>query len=317
VTKAVPKSYSIDSLDQKIKDLQANASNGNYQAQLRLETISRLLDPCLYFHESDVHRILIKGYSLQVERGLQLYRMMSRLKIFCEPIGNKVGITCRVKLINFEELSLSKLLDIKGQAFHLVSRAGDRNKLKKFDGLALLSDEEKALYERLKPYFGGKKKPTLKSLAVNLLGEEHEFFSERNATNYLAAVREFKSKHKDDLGYRWYVMESVELYNLHAKTGREVASKVARSIRDIRIEAIIPRIGFDFAQVARGIMGEATSALDGLKIMADSLKTITDGHKYMAKTFFSMGKSIPRINFAEVIPFSHRTVITKVGPKSN
>ena len=107
-------SFSTDSFIKKVEVLQADATRGDYQSQLRLEAINQLLNPCLKFSESDVQRVINKGYPPQVERGLRLYRLMSRLIILCEPIGDAVGAASRVRLINFEDLTWSEFLDLKG-----------------------------------------------------------------------------------------------------------------------------------------------------------------------------------------------------------
>jgi hypothetical protein len=59
-----------------------------------------------------------------------------------------------------------------------------------------LDDEERKLLKRLKPYFGSKKKPTLQSLAMNLLNEEGngKGFSGRTLYHYLDAVRQYRQK---------------------------------------------------------------------------------------------------------------------------
>jgi hypothetical protein len=227
---------SKESFDKKLQGLQLKAASGDHQSLIRLEAIQQLVDPCLYFCDSDVRRILSKGYPPQVEKGLQLYRLMRHLTLFCEPLGDTVGVACRVKLINLEELTLSQLLDIKA-AHNLVWRALERRKNnEEFNGLELLKPDERNLYRRLKPYFGGRKRPTLKSLAISLLGEGNEIFSDRSATNYLAAVRDFKIKHKADLEFKWgstwSLVGIVDSYNHDAKTGRETAKRVVINLAE-------------------------------------------------------------------------------------
>lgn len=274
--------FSKDSLDKKLQGLQVKASGGDHQSHIRLEAIHRLVDPCLQFCASDVKRILSKGYPPQVEKGLEIYRLMRRLKLFCEPVGKTVGAACRVKLINFKELTFSSLLDIKA-AHDLVRRASERNnRNEKFDGMALLKPEEKALYLRLRPYFGGKKRPTLKSLAVSLLGEGNEIFTDRTATNYLAAVRSFKIEHKEDLdftwGSTWSVVGVIDAYNLNETTGRETASRIVINLAEVskgigfQYETGFQRMMEDFGKGIReslmpkpfldgfGIAGETTNA---------------------------------------------------------
>jgi hypothetical protein len=239
--RAMSQSYSLDSLNEKLQDLHADATRGDYQAQLRLESINQLLNPCLEFCESDVRRIINKGYPPQVERGLKLYRIMSRLTMLCEPVGDTVGVACRVRLINFGNLTFSELIDLKGHTFALISRMSDKGiSSEQFNGLELLKSEEKDLYERAKRYFGGRKRPTLKSLAINLLGEEGVEFSDRSASNHLAAVRDFRNKHKDKLGFSWYFFGGVDSYNKNPKSAREFYAESVASMRKVVKEFIIP-----------------------------------------------------------------------------
>jgi hypothetical protein len=240
VNRASRTSFTVNLLDQNLQDLRAKATAGDFQSQLRLEAIYKLADPCLDFYQSDVQRILGKGYPPSVEKGLRLFRMMSQLRKLCEPIGNTVGIACRVRLINFEELTLNKLFALKGHSTCLVPVAALRfRKGSKFNGLELLSTEEKKLYQRLTPYFSRRKRPTLKSLALYLLGEEDQIFSERNASNYLRAARDFRLMHEHEVGSSLYYIDSVESFNLNAKTGREMfVDLVQRAHRDIELPVI-------------------------------------------------------------------------------
>jgi hypothetical protein len=268
-------SYSIDSLNKKLQDLQANATQGSYQAQIRLEAISQLLDPCLDFCESDVRRILNKGYPPQVQRGLRLFRLMRHLVLLCEPVGDTVGVACRVRLINFEDLTFSKLVDIKGHTAALVARVSDKGMTsERFNGLELLTSEEKNLYERIKRYFGGRKRPTLKSLTLSLLGEEGEVFSDRSASNHLTAVREFCDKHKDKLGLRWFFIGGVDSYNRNAKSARESCSESISSMRNAVRGLIVPDYSKAVAQMVIGINQQILSSEKTIRAMAMSLPKI-------------------------------------------
>lgn len=250
-------SFSTDSFNEKVKALQANAACGDYEAQLRLEAVDQLLNPFLEFTESDVKKVINKGYPPQVERGLKLYRIMSRLIVLCEPVGEVVGAASRVRLINFEDLTWSEFLNIKIHTIALLSRHSDKHMTsEQFNGLALLTPEEKDLYERAKRYFGGRKKPTLRSLALDLLSEEGEVFVDRSASNHLAAVREFREKHKEKLGVGWYFAGGVDSYNKNPKSAREFYAECAASLRKAVRESVIPSyeiIGEMFAGVKEQI----------------------------------------------------------------
>jgi hypothetical protein len=227
------KSYSSESFDKKLQPLITKAAGGDFQSLIRLEAISKLLDPCLDFYESDVQRILNKGYPIQVERGLKLYRMMHRLQILLEPVGTRTGVACGVRLINFERLSYGGLQDIRGTSFYLMQSAafkfqhGD-----KFNGLDLLKPEERDIYHKVKKYFGGRKRPTLKSLAIGLLGEVEEVYSERNAANYLAAVKDFQNRHRKQLGVSWYFIWTVDSFGSDRETGHELAVRLNKLVNE-------------------------------------------------------------------------------------
>jgi hypothetical protein len=270
------RSGSLVPLDKKLENIQAKAKAGDYQSQLRLEAISKLLDPCLEFYESDVERIVNKGYSLQVERGLHLYRLMSQLRLFCEPIGDTVGIACRIKLLNFEELTWEKFLDTRAESLNLLFRIADRRG-EIFNGMDLLTEQERVLYHRLKPYFGGRKKPTLKSLALNLLGEENGFYSERNAYNYLTAVKKFRRMHKDELGFSWYFIGSLDCYNSNPKTVREYLNNMYIEVGKCLKDVVWPTVSKEILQAIKGIDTALASkhmlqAIQGIKIGIDSMK---------------------------------------------
>ena len=81
-------------------------NRNSHQANLRLQAIEKLLYSPDDFSESDLRPILKKrDHSLQVERAVELYMMMGRLKNLCEPKGDAVGPSCRVQQIKFEELT--------------------------------------------------------------------------------------------------------------------------------------------------------------------------------------------------------------------
>ncbi len=278
--------FSKDSLEKKLQALQEKASGGDHQSHIRIEAIHRLVDPCLHFCESDVKRILSKGYPPQVEKGLQLYRLMRRLRLFCEPKGETIGAACRVQLINFEKLTLSSLLDIKA-ADDLVRRATEKGySSENFDGMALLKPEEKALYKRLTPYFGGRKRPTLKSLAISLLGEGNDIFTDRTATNYLAAVRTFKIKHKEDLdftwGSTWSVVGVINSYNLNAETGRETARRVVINLAEAAKTTGLPNFLVGIAQGFRESL-MPKSFFDGFTRMAETKNAFAEYQRGIAE----------------------------------
>lgn len=294
--RAASPSISIDSLNKKLQDLHADATRGEYQAQIRLETISQLLDPCLNFCESDVHRIINKGYPPQVERGLKLYRMMSRLTILCEPVGDTVGVACRVRLINFEDLTWSQFLDLKSHTTALISRmSGKGTAAERFNALELLKSEEKDLYERVKPYFGGRKRPTLKSLALGLLAEEGDVLTDRGASNQLAAAREFRDRHKDKLGFKWYFVGGVDYYNRNPKSAREFYAESISGIGKAISGLIVPNYSKAIGEAIFGMHKQMAGSQMWIQEFAKSLPKITEQAELAAKFAASAISGLMRV----------------------
>jgi hypothetical protein len=270
-------SISIESLHKSLDDLHAEGVRGEYQAQLRLETISQLLDPCLNYCESDVHRILSKGYPPQVERGLTLYRLMSRLTILCEPVGDAVGVACRVRLIKFEDLTWSQFLNLKSNTHTLISRmSGKGTTADSFNALELLKPEEKDLYERVKLYFGGRKRPTLKSLALGLLAEEGEVFTDRGASNQLAAARDFRDRHKDKLGFKWSFVGGVDHYNRSPKSAREFYAEGISSIGRAVSGFIVPNYSMNIGEAIFGMHKQMAGSHMWIQEFAKCLPKISE-----------------------------------------
>jgi hypothetical protein len=260
--KTSSKLSSIDSLDKRFQDLQSKAAGGDFQSQIRLAAISKLLDPCLSFLEQNLSSILNRGYPKQVERGLKLYRTMSKLIILCEPLGNKTGPSCRLRLIDFEDLTWEQLLDIRGPSFELLMRATNKHKKgENLDGLRLLSPEERQLYERIRPYFGGRRRPTLKYVARALIGGKDAKLSDKTVLNHLAAVRDFGREHKEDLGFSWYFISRVDSYGGELMTGREfVFNMQLQLMKALTSEQVLSQLRAHVAKVAKLVLTVQSSA---------------------------------------------------------
>lgn len=275
--RAAHTSFSTDSFNKKVEALQAGATSGDYQSQLRLEAINQLLNPCLEFSQSDVERIINKGYPPQVKRGLKLYRLMSSLIILCEPIGDAIGPASRVRLINFEDLTWSEFLDLKGNASALVHRLSDkRTTSEQFNGLELLKPDERDLYERAKRHFGGKKRPTLKSLALALHSEKGKVCVDRSVSNHLAAVREFREKHKDELGWGWYFVGGVDSYNKNPKSAREFHAESISLMRKTFSKIVIPNYSKVIAEAFIGMNKQIISSQKWAQEIALALPKINE-----------------------------------------
>lgn len=209
------------SLEQRIEAIRRlDAASDQYPEASTLKAIDKLLVFGEVFSYTDLERIVGKrAYPLQVERGIELYLMMARVMKLCEPKGEAIGPACALQQINFERLTRDEALDLRnGIGFRLLG-----NSLKSsghFSGLELLTDEEKELYERVKPYFEGRGKPTLKVLAARLLRDAHDrSFSERTVLRYIEALKNYKFA--DQNHRRDYLIHSVNRFGAHNKSARE------------------------------------------------------------------------------------------------
>jgi len=247
------KQTSLDERVAALERLQGEAATGRYQANQRLNAIDKLLFLTADFCESDLHRILRKSeYSPAVARSIRLYVMMARVTALCEPKGSAIGPACALKLIDFENLTRDGVLDVKGVAgfrlyfslpgivhkdqrgtqFLIEPFKSDEISFRwhkyeygpKFNALDFLSPNQKDLYYRAKPFFIGKKKPTLKSLAASLLKEEgDEGYSERSLSRYIQAFRDFKFADQDIR--RTMLIRSVESFGADHKSMRQMQAE--------------------------------------------------------------------------------------------
>lgn len=236
-----------------LKRLQGEAAS-RFQASQRLKAIDALLFLPADFYESDLQRILRKSkYPRPIEKSIKLYVMMACLTPLCEPTGSATGPACWVKLIDFENLTLDSVLDVKGTAgFRLffslpliINKPHPRRQLlfespesgeidlrwhkyeygSKFNALDSLSAEQKDLYYRAKPFFGGRKKPTLQSLAAYLLKDPNDKgYSERSVSRYLQAFRELRFADEDIR--RTFLIHTVDSFGEEKRSMRQIYADI-------------------------------------------------------------------------------------------
>jgi hypothetical protein len=87
-----------------------------------------------------------------------------------------------VRRVDYENLIWEEFLDLRGNfSAGFIAEAIKQRAEPSFEGLNMLNDRQKELYQRIKVYFGHRKRPTLQSLAMNLLSEQTDGkdFSER------------------------------------------------------------------------------------------------------------------------------------------
>jgi hypothetical protein len=207
--------------DQRIEAIgRLEAESDRYPAASTLKAIDKLLVFGEVFSHTDLERIVGKrDYPIQVERGIELFLMMASIKNVCEPKGQIVGPACAVRQINFERLTRDEALDLRnGIGLRLLRNSSRTNG--HFSGLDLLTDEEKEFYERVKPYFEGRGKPTLQILAARMLrGPQDRAFSDRSVVRYIEALKNYKFA--DENFRRDYLIRSVNRFGAHNKSTRE------------------------------------------------------------------------------------------------
>lgn len=243
------KQVSIEKRIAALERLEGEVASGRYQAGQRLSTIDQLLFSTVDFSESDLHRILRKSkYPPRIVRSIKLYVMMACLTPLCEPQGLATGPACAVKLIDFENLTRDAVFDVKGVAglrlyFSLpgVGHEGQRGTQlliessgsdeinvrwhkyeygSKFNAFDFLSPDQKNLYYRAKPFFGGQKRPTLQSLAANLLKDESDkWYGERSVSRYIQELRDFRFAEQDII--RLFLIRTVDTFGVDKRSMRQ------------------------------------------------------------------------------------------------
>jgi hypothetical protein len=229
-------SFQTKGLFENIEKLIEEADAGKNEAVQRLEAIRKLADPVFDFSYSDYQRILDKKLPLPVKKGIELYKMMNQLTYLVQPIGKRKGVACSVRRIDYENLTWDEFLELRG-SFNagFIMEAMKQRAEPTFNGLNMLNEEQKELYERLGVYFGKKKKPTLQSLAMNLLNEQTggKEFSERSLYIYLDAIEEHLERQRKASGFNFftYTIRSVTTFN-NEETIRESLEAMDRVVTD-------------------------------------------------------------------------------------
>jgi hypothetical protein len=218
-------SFDTKGLFENIEKFVEEAESGNYDAIQRLNAIKKLANPIFDFSASHYRRVLDKKLSLPVTKGIQLYKMMSQIAILVQPIGKRKGAACTVRRVDYENLTWEAFIELRGNfSGGFVMEAIKQRAKPQFEGMNMLNERQKELYERIKVYFGNNKKPTLQSLAMNILSEDTDGkdFSERSLYIYLDAVKKYQVRRKKAAGFDvlYFTFSSVTSFNT-GKTIRE------------------------------------------------------------------------------------------------
>lgn len=242
-------SFEIQGLFENIEKLAEEAELGNYEAIQRLNAIKKLANPIFDFSASDYQRILDKQLPLPVKKGIQLYKMMNQLTYLVQPVGKRKGTARAVRRIDYENLKWEEFLELRGTfSAGFITEAVKQRDAPKFNGLNMLNEQQKELYHRIKVYFGYKKKPTLQSLAMNLLSEETngKDFSERSLYIYLEAVNKYQERRKKASGFDvlYFTFHSVTAFN-NEETIREALERWDKAMAELVVgfQKMLPEIG--------------------------------------------------------------------------
>jgi len=246
-------SFQLERLFENIDKLSEEAESGSFEANQRVEAIRKLANPIFDFSTSDYRRILEKQLPLPVRKGIELHKMMNQLTYLVQPVGNRKGRACTVSRVDYENLTWEEFLHLRGNfSAGFIMEALKQRAGPSFEGLNMLNDRQKELYQRIQVYFGNKKRPTLQSLAMNLLSEETDGkdFSERSLYNYLEAIEKYRNKRKkaagfDVLHFTFYPVTSFG----NEKTIRESLESWDQSLDQFRLS-----IGRTFAEMNASIL---------------------------------------------------------------
>jgi hypothetical protein len=245
-------SFELKGLSENIEKLADEAQTGKFDAAQRLDAIKKLANPIFDFSASDYKRILDKKLPRPVEKGIELYKMMSQLAYLVQPVGKRKGTACAVRRIDYESLIWEEFLELRGSfSAGFIMEALKLRTKPNFNGLDILSERQKELYQKIKVYFGNKKKPTLQSLAMNLLSEETDGkdYSERSLYSYLDAVDQYQKKRKKASGFDflYFTFHSVTSFNKEEKTVRESLESMSKTIIDVgdNLRKMLPQISLN------------------------------------------------------------------------
>jgi hypothetical protein len=245
--------------DERIEAIcRLEAAGDHFPAVSTLKAIDKLLVFGEVFSCTDLERIVGKrDYPIQVERGVDLYLMMARIMNLCEPKGDTRGPACAVRLVDFERLTREEALDLKnGVGIRLLNQPWSLKDGSNFSGADLLTTEEKQLHERIKPYFGGRGKPTLQILAARMLrNPQDRSFSDRTIRRYIEALRDYNFVDEDRR--RDYMISSVNSFGTHNRSARESAryamAQTLKQIGPVIREQMIPVIAESAQVLAQGL----------------------------------------------------------------
>ncbi len=246
-------SFEIKGLFENIEKLVEEAELGKYEAIQRLEAIKKLANPIFDFSASDYQRILDKKLSLPIKKGIELYKMMKELTNLVQPVGKRKGTACAVRRVDYENLTWEEFLELRGTfSAGFIMEAIKQRAEPKFNGLEMLDENQKELYQKIKVYFGNKKKPTLQSLAMNLLSEETDGkeFSERSLYIYLEAINKYQKRRKKASGFDIFLyttFHSVTAFNNNDITIRESLERMDNTFANVALgfRDMLPKISED------------------------------------------------------------------------
>jgi hypothetical protein len=189
---------------------------------------------------------------------------MKEITYLVQPIGKKKGAACAVRRIDYENLNWEEFLELRGNfSAGFIMKAVEQRAEPNFNGLDMLSERQKELYGKLGVYFGSKKKPTLQSLAINLLNGETDGkdFSERSLYIYLEAVEEYRKRRKRAAGFDvlHFTFHSVTAFN-NERTIREALESMEKAVAGV-VAATYKNVSEMGANLLKNITPQLTNNL--------------------------------------------------------
>ena len=228
-----------------------------------------------------------KQISPQVKKGLEIYGMMAKLMLLCEPTGNDVGPTCYVKLIDFRKLDRAAVFELKGSARQLVFRLATRPEAERraaFRGMSLLSEEEQKIYEKARRL--NSRRDTLKSLAQKILNKEKPGagYSDRNVIRVVRslATSESKDKSKSD-GFnrdeylRRSMLTSVNSFGSNHTTATQMLAEMQQSMNIAAVAQAAVAATAAYSSAALQAVGSFASLQSVARAIAPSVGQIMLG----------------------------------------
>lgn len=232
-----------------------------------------------------------------IQHAFELYEMMAKLMPFCEPDGPGIGPSCRVRLLDFERMSVKDLFSTTTHMRFLwkleagITRAMD-----------LLDPQERKLYMQAREYgFANKHKPkpTLQRLAADILWRvNRQGIFERSPRRFVKALDGYDFPDSDN-AHAW--APGTDGHR------RRTIAMVNRFGKDR--EPFGPRLAAETAKVA-GVMSEQVRlAVESIKMVPAFLQ----GMPAIASTKLQLSNALAAIAVDPAIVKAQQAALLAIG----